>query len=207
VVQDQSSDSLHLSTFGVSLAAGARYESVVLQIGARLARHEVHATLAGDGAHLGIAGGALAGEGQHIDNSTRVVHAGLGSTSQQLFKTVLDGSGHGVFLGTVEVGEGAQKTDAQQLSRTLMLSDRAIMDAKPELLIFADDVKCSHGATVGDIDEQALFYMRSRGIDEATARQLLTEGFLVEVIDRIADGPTRDLCADLIAARLHKETA
>src|SRR5262249_26196513 len=109
----------------------------------------------------------------------------------QLFKTVLDQDGHGVFQGTVLVERAAQKTSAHQLSRALMLSDRAAMDAKPELEIFADDVKCGHGATIGDIDETALFYLRSRGIDEATARKLLVTAFLDEVLDALDDEELR----------------
>jgi Fe-S cluster assembly protein SufD len=201
-VQDESAEATHVAATAVSLGEDSTYDSVVVQLGGRLARNEVHGTLLGDKAAITLAGVALAGDGQHLDNTTRIVHRGLGTRSDQLFKTVLGGAGHGVFLGTVTVGEGADGTDARQLSRALMLSEKAAMDCKPELEIFTDDVKCSHGATIGDIDEDALFYLRSRGLDAAAARRLLIEAFLGEVVDRIAPGSLHDMIAEAVTGRL-----
>jgi Fe-S cluster assembly protein SufD len=129
---------------------------------------------------------------QHIDNTTRVIHRAPGCPSHQLFKTVLDEQAHGIFQGTLFVERSGQKTAAYQMSRALMLSDRAAMDNKPELEIYADDVKCGHGATIGDIDETALFYLKSRGIDDATARRLLIEAFLGEVAATVENQALRE---------------
>jgi Fe-S cluster assembly protein SufD len=184
-MQDESPEATHMAAVGIELAKSARYRGALLQVGAKLARHEVLAILAGPEAEFGLDGGTLATGSQHIDNTTRIIHRAPRCRSQQLFKTVLDEQGHGVFQGTVLVERQAQKTNAHQLSRALMLSDRAAMDNKPELEIYADDVKCGHGATIGDIDENALFYLKSRGIDESTARRLLIEAFLGEVAEQV----------------------
>jgi Fe-S cluster assembly protein SufD len=201
-LQDHDKAAVHVATQGLELAARAHYQGVVLQLGGRLARHELHAVLAGGGAQFSLDGATLARGRQHLDNTTRVVHRAAACRSRQLFKTVLDEEGHGIFQGTVLVERGAQKTLAHQLSRALMLSDRAAMDNKPELEIFADDVKCGHGATIGDIDDQQLFYLRARGIQEAEARQMLTLAFLSEVLDSIADAPRRAGLEALLQQRL-----
>jgi len=129
----------------------------------------------------------------HIDTTTKVVHRAPQGTSRQVYKTVLDDKAHGVFQGKIAVEKGAQKTDGYQLSRALLLSDQAEMDAKPELEIFADDVKCSHGSAIGDLDENALFYLRSRGLNEDQARALLIEGFVSESLEDIKIDAWRDL--------------
>lgn len=184
-LQDESRDATHMAAVGIELGKGAKYRGALLHLGAKLARHEVLALLSGEAADFSLDGGTLAVGTQHIDNTTRVIHQAPHCPSHQLFKTVLDEQGHGVFQGTVFVERAAQKTNAHQLSRALMLSDRAAMDNKPELEIYADDVKCGHGATIGDIDETALFYLKSRGIDDVTARRLLVEAFLGEVTETI----------------------
>lgn len=191
-LQDESLDATHVAAFGLELGKGARYKGALLHVGARLARHEVFTILAGEGADFVLDGGTLAVGTQHIDNTTRVIHRAPHCESHQQFKTVLDEQGHGVFQGTVFVERPAQKTNAHQLSRALMLSDRAAMDNKPELEIYADDVKCGHGATIGDIDEHALFYLKSRGIDDATARRLLIEAFLGEIAGKVAETALRE---------------
>ena len=122
---------------------------------------------------------------QHADTTTRIIHAAKQGTSQQLYKSVLLDQSRGVFQGRVQVCPGAQKTDAAQLSRALLLSDQAEMDAKPELTIDADDVKCSHGCTVGELETEALFYLRARGIPEREAKALLLRSFVAEVMDKI----------------------
>ena len=180
-LQDEALETTHVAALGLELGKGARYKGALLHVGAKLARQEVLTILAGEGADFSLDGGTLAVGTQHIDNTTRVIHRAPGCPSHQLFKTVLDEQAHGVFQGTLFVERSGQKTAAYQMSRALMLSDRAAMDNKPELEIYADDVKCGHGATIGDIDETALFYLKSRGIDDATARRLLIEAFLGEV--------------------------
>jgi len=206
-VQDEVGDAIHVGTIGVELAAHAIYRGVILQLGGKLVRREMHALLAGAQADFSLDGATLALGSQHIDNTTRVIHRAPGCPSRQLFKTVLDDEGHGVFQGTLLVERPAQKTSAHQLSRALMLSDRAAMDNKPELEIYADDVKCGHGATIGDIDDQQLFYLRARGIDEAAARKLLIEAFLADVLGQISDPTLRDPLTDLLHQRLSRAEA
>jgi Fe-S cluster assembly protein SufD len=201
-LQDESDDATHVSTLGIELAADARYRGQLLHLGGKLVRREVHGLLAGRGADLALDGAALVAGRRHVDNTTRIIHRAPNCPSRQLFKTVLQEEGHGVFQGTVLVERAAQKTNAYQLSRALLLSDRAAMDNKPELEIFADDVKCGHGATIGDIDAGQLFYMRARGIDEDRARQLLIEAFLAEALAEIADEGVRDDLTTLLHRRL-----
>ena len=203
-LQDESLEATHVAALGIELGKGARYRGALLQVGAKLARHEVLALLVGEGADFHLDGGTLAVGSQHIDNTTRVIHRAPHCESHQLFKTVLDEQGHGVFQGTVFVERPAQKTNAHQLSRALMLSDRAAMDNKPELEIYADDVKCGHGATIGDIDAGALFYLKSRGIDDATARRLLIEAFLGEVAERVEAQALREGMEELLFDKLGK---
>jgi Fe-S cluster assembly protein SufD len=201
-LQDEAPDSTHIATLGLDLAEKSVYRGVLLQLGGHLARHEIHAMLSGAGADFALDGASLALGRQHLDNTTRIIHRAPSCQSRQLFKTVLDQEGHGVFQGTVLVERPAQKTNAYQLSRALMLSDRAAMDNKPELEIFADDVKCGHGATIGDIDENQLFYLRARGIDEKTARRLLIEAFLEEVVEQISCDSVREELDALLLQRL-----
>ena len=201
-LQDEAVTATHVAAIGLELGKGAKYRGALLHLGAKLARHEVLAILAGEEADFSLDAGTLAVGTQHVDNTTRVVHRAPNCPSHQLFKTVLDEQGHGVFQGTVYVERAAQKTNAHQMSRALMLSDRAAMDNKPELEIYADDVKCGHGATIGDIDETALFYLKSRGIDDATARRLLIEAFLGEVVETIANETIRERLTQLLFDRL-----
>ena len=158
-----------------------------LSRGAAFSRHEVLAQLGGEGADVTLDGSYLvAGEG-HCDNTTVIAHAVPHTTSRQVFRGVLSGSAHGVFQGRVIVEAGAQGTDARQQSRTVLLSRRAEIDTKPELEIFADDVKCAHGATAGELDPAALFFLRARGIPEKEARALLVEAFLEEGLAALKD--------------------
>ena len=185
-LQNESPAAFHLSTLYVRLAAGAVYDSFALNVGGRLARIETHATMGGAGAAVHLNGAQILGEGQHGDVTTVVHHDAPHGTSRQTVKTVLDGRARGVFQGRVRVAEGAQKTDGQQMNHALLLSEEAEIDSKPELEIFADDVKCSHGATVGEIDADQLFYLQSRGIPAEAARGLLVRAFLTEALDGIA---------------------
>ena len=167
------------------LDEGARYGALTLATGARLARHETEVTFAAEQAECRLDGVTLVRGAQHADMTTRLDHARPQGTSRQRFKSVAEDQAHAVYQGQVRVAPGAVKTDAEQLSRALLLSDAAQADAKPELEILADDVKCSHGATVGDLDRDALFYLRARGLDVPEARALLIGAFAAEAIDAI----------------------
>jgi Fe-S cluster assembly protein SufD len=141
-------------------------------------------------------------ERQHLDNYMLVEHASPHCDSRQFYNGILDGRSHGVFHGRIIVHKDAQKTDAKQTNRNLLLSDDAQIDTKPQLEIYADDVKCTHGATIGQMDETALFYLRSRGIDEASARKLLLLAFANECLDRMKEDSVRDHLRELINRHL-----
>jgi Fe-S cluster assembly protein SufD len=189
--QNQGDETFHVAAVRATLAAHAEYEGFVLHRGGCLARHELVATIAGEGVECRMSGLSLVAGSQHVDNTTFIDHAVGGSRSRQLFKAVIDDAGRGVFQGRVMVRPDAQKTDAHQLSRALLLSRKAEMDGKPELEIYADDVRCSHGAAIGSLDQEPMFYLMSRGIDAATAYRMLVEAFAVEAIDEIADPAVR----------------
>ena len=182
-IQDEALDAIHFGATRARLGRGARYESFTLTTGARLSRQDVQVAIGGEGARCGVNGAYLLRGKQEATTATVIDHAAPGGTTREVFKGVIEDRAHGVFLGRISVRPGADKTDAHQLNRNLLLSPRAAVDTKPELEIFADDVKCSHGATVGDLDEAALFYLRSRGIDEAAARRLLIEAFATDAIE------------------------
>lgn len=182
-IQDEELDTIHFGVTRARLERGARYESFTLTTGARLSRQDVQVALEGEGARCGINGAYLLRNEQEATTATVIDHAAPGGTTREVFKGVLDDRAHGVFLGRIAVRPGADKTDAHQLNRNLLLSPRAAVDTKPELEILADDVKCSHGATVGDLDEASLFYLQSRGIDEVAARRMLIEAFATDAIE------------------------
>jgi Fe-S cluster assembly protein SufD len=141
---------------------------------------------------------------QHVDNHTRIDHAVPNTTSDELYKGVLDGKSHAVFNGKVIVHKDAQKTDANQSNRNLLLSRGCEIDSKPEMEIYADDVKCGHGSAIGQLDEDQLFFLRARGLDEVSARSLLTYAFAVDVLTRIPNQAIRDALANVIEQRLPK---
>jgi Fe-S cluster assembly protein SufD len=184
-VQQDASDAFHLAQDQVSLATGAHYRGFIGAFGAKLARQTVAATINGADAAFDVAGAYMLRGSQHNDITTVVHHAAAGSTSRQIFKGVLDDAARGVFQGRVAVHRDAQKTDAHQLNNALLLSDKAEIDAKPELEIYADDVKCSHGATAGDLDENELFFLQARGIGATEARRLLVSAFVKAALDEI----------------------
>jgi len=185
-VQEESREAFHIAATGAHLAEGAHYDSFVFSIGARLARNEIHVALGGRRANCRLNGAYLGRGEQVIDHTTLIDHISPETTSKELYKGVLDGRARGVFQGKITVRPNAQKADGQQMNRALLLSDKAEINSKPELEISADDVKCSHGATAGELDDLSLFYLRSRGIPEDEARRLLVEAFLNEVIDAVA---------------------
>ena len=190
-LQDEAASAFHVSTTYADIEAGATYDSFTLNLGARLSRTEVHAQLTGKGgaAHLNAAQ-LLAGS-QHADFTSVVSHTAPGCQSRQTVKNVLAGKSRGVFQGKIEVARQAQKTDGYQMNQALLLSPFAEVDSKPELEIFADDVKCSHGATVGELDAEQMFYLRSRGVPEAEARSILVRAFLAEALDAVANETIR----------------
>jgi Fe-S cluster assembly protein SufD len=167
------------------LARDAAYEGVVLSIGAGLARQQMNARLAGTGATFNLACAYAPNESEHTDFTFEVTHTAPHTTSRMLAKGVAAGNGHGVVQGRVIVKSEAQKTDSHQLSRALLLSPHAEIDQKPELEIFADDVKCGHGAAIGALDPDQLFYLRARGIPEREARNMLVAAFLGEIVERV----------------------
>jgi Fe-S cluster assembly protein SufD len=184
-MQRESARAFHIATCAVSLAKDASYVSQTISLGGRLSRYDLGVELAGEGAFAQIDGLALIGARQLSDTHTTIDHAKPSCKSVQLHKTIVGDAAHAVFNGKIVVRPGAQSTDSAQQSRNLLLSDRATVDTKPQLEIFADDVKCAHGATVGQLDAEQLFYLRSRGLPDRTARNLLTYAFGAAVIERI----------------------
>lgn len=191
-----------VSTAEVSVAAGASFTQTILTDGARRQRLETHVRHPGQGALVRLDGVYLVGGGRHADLTSVVTHAGEGGATSELVKGAVSGQGRAVFQGRIVVQRGADQTDARMGHHALILSDRAEVDAKPELLIFADDVSCAHGNTVGALDEDALFYARQRGIPATEAKAMLTEAFVGEVVDRIEHGAARDVAGAWVADKL-----
>ncbi|MDH3239718.1 MAG: Fe-S cluster assembly protein SufD [Alphaproteobacteria bacterium] len=187
-VQDESLKTVHAARAVVSVAGEAVYAGFALAMGAEVSRQETDLSFAAPDGHARLMGAYLGRGRQLLDHTTRVDHAVPGCTTEELFKGVLDDHAHGVFQGLIRVAPHALHTDARQKSQALLLSDRAAADTKPELEILADDVKCAHGATVGDLDDDALFYLMARGVPEAEARRLLIAGFAGDVIDSFDRG-------------------
>lgn len=200
-VQREAPEAFHVGLVGVEQGAGSRFAGRSVALGGRIARVETRARLAGEGAENHLDGLYVTQGSQLHDHFVHVDHASPRGTSRELFKGILDGAGRGVFCGRVLVRAGAQKTDAAQVSSSLILSEDATVDTRPQLEILADDVKCSHGGTVGQLDEDALFYLRSRGLDRATARALLTWAFAAEMVERVPV-TIRESLRRLVAARL-----
>ena len=175
----------NVSTLRIQQAASSNVATHSLLMSAALVRNNVHPVLAGEGAECLINGLFMANGSQHMDNYMLVEHAAAHCNSRQFYNGILNGQAHGVFHGRIIVHKDAQKTDAKQTNRNLLLSDSAQIDTKPQLEIYADDVKCTHGATIGQVDETALFYLRSRGLDEASAKHLLLLAFANECLDRM----------------------
>ena len=191
-MQREAPRAYHVGTIEVEQRRDSHYVSFSLATGAELSRTNVCTTLDGEGSGVTLNGLYMLDGEQHCDHQTEIVHAQPNTFSRQLYKGILDGRSHGVFNGKVYVRPIAQKTDGKQTNNTLLLSDTAHVDTKPQLEIFADDVKCTHGATVGQIDQAALFYLKSRGIDNALARRLLTYAFAADVLETIEVDAVRE---------------
>jgi len=202
LIEREHLQSFNFSTLRIEQARSANVASHSLLCGGALVRNNVHPVLAGEGGEC-LINGLFVGSGrQHLDNYMLVEHASPHCASRQFYNGILDQRAHGVFHGRIIVHKDAQKTDAKQTNRNLLLTDDAQIDTKPQLEIYADDVKCTHGATIGQIDENALFYLRARGIGEVEARRLLLEAFAGECLDRMKPGAARDYAQAVIEVRL-----
>lgn len=198
----QTGGGVTLSSCRVVLGAGSVFKQFVFAEGAQLARIETHVAIEGEGAEVELNGVYLCADGRHADLTSTITHTAAGGKTKQLIKGVARKGGRGVFQGKIVVERGAQKTDARQHHQGMLLEDGAEIFAKPELMIYADDVACAHGNTAGGIDDNALFYLRSRGVPEAEARALLVEAFLLEVIPDWLPPDVRDEVEGRIAAWL-----
>jgi Fe-S cluster assembly protein SufD len=204
-VQLEGEGSYHFGSVRARIDGRARFVSHVVTCGGALTRNEITASLDGEQAHCTLNGLYVIRGTQHVDNYTRIEHRKPNCESHELYKGVLDDRASGVFTGRIHVFPDAQKTDAYQASANLLLSEHAMVDAQPQLEIYADDVKCSHGSTIGQLDRDALFYLRSRGLPEAKARHLLVRGFAGDVSDRLAIGAVRERVEGILAERLGGE--
>jgi Fe-S cluster assembly protein SufD len=195
-------DLIHLAEQSVEIGEHARYDGFFLTVGGHLSRQDIFTRLGGVKAECAIGGVALLRGAQEATLATTVLHASPGGTTREIFKSVLDDRSHAVFQGCIRVAPDAQKTNANQLSQTLLLSDGAHVDAKPELEILADDVKCSHGTTVGALDDDQFFYLVSRGIPEPEARSMLIAAFASSALDTVANAELRSYLARHVEAWL-----
>lgn len=202
--QEESYTGYHVASTYVHQERSSNYTSNLILMGARLSRNNVFAVLDGEGGECTLNGLYLGTGDQHIDNHTTIDHAKPHCNSYELYKGILDGSSKGVFNGKIIVRKDAQKTDAKQTNKNLVLSDNASVDTKPQLEIFANDVRCTHGATIGQLDKEAIFYLRSRGLSADEARDLLIHAFASEVIDRVRSEGVRANLEKLIYSRLRQ---
>ncbi len=191
-VQNDSDESVHTDMVHITMERNSYLNSVSINMGAKLLRHDIHTVINGSGARCLLNGVNLLRGRQHGDTTLLMEHVAPNSFSNQFYRSILDDQAHGVFQGKIYVHREAQKTDGYQLYNTILLSQGARMNTKPELEIYADDVKCSHGTTTGQIDEEPMFYLRSRGLSEAKARMLLMQAFVDEVISKVSDGFVRN---------------
>lgn len=201
-LQQESQKGFHVATLQAHQAQDSRLTSHSVSVGASLARNDINSVLDAEGAGCDLNGLYITGGRQHVDYHTRVEHRKPNGTSREYYKGVLSGKSRAVFNGKVHVHQDAQKTDAEQGNRNLLLSRDAEIDTKPELEIYADDVKCSHGATIGQLDETSVFYLRSRGVPHAIARGMLTYGFAHDVVERMGLEPVRHLIEEILVRKL-----
>jgi Fe-S cluster assembly protein SufD len=202
-LQRESKNAFHTSTTSAELGRASRYNTTSINLGAQLSRHDISVVMDHEGAETSVDGLYMVESDQHTDTHSVIDHQQPHCNSHQLYKGILDGNGRAVFNGKIFVREGAQKTDARQTNKNLLLSDKARVDTKPQLEIYADDVKCAHGAAVGQIDPEELFYLETRGIDPELGRNLLTYGFAEEVIARIKIESIRSELDQAVLRQLH----
>ncbi|HEX9870826.1 MAG TPA: Fe-S cluster assembly protein SufD, partial [Candidatus Tectomicrobia bacterium] len=197
-LEQESSSAFHIATLQVQQARSSNFVSHAITLGGALARHDINVALHGEGGENTLNGLFMATDQQHLDNHTRIDHVMPHCTSREFYKGILAGKGRGVFHGKIVVHKDAQQTDAMQTNKNLLLSQDASIDTKPQLEIFNNDVKCSHGSTIGRLDENSLFYLRTRGLGEEDARSLLTYAFASELVNRISLEPLRTKLNDLV---------
>jgi Fe-S cluster assembly protein SufD len=200
-LQHEAIESFHVSTLQVKLGRGSNFVSQAATLGGRVTRNDLNCVLAGEGAEATLNGLVIIGGEQHCDNHTLLDHATPNCPSHELYKHVLSDKASGVFRGKILVRQIAQKTNSKQTSKSLLLSDDAYMNSQPALEIYADDVKCTHGSTVGPVDEDMMFYFRTRGVGKQQARDLLTYAFAADITRRIKVEPVRRRLEDFMAAR------
>jgi Fe-S cluster assembly protein SufD len=202
-VQNESDLSFHVASTRAALGRSSSYDSTNITLGAQLSRHGIEVRFEHEGAECWVDGLYLVGDGQHADTHSLIDHRRAHCTSHQNYKGILDGKSRAVFNGRVFVRRDAQQTDAVQSNKNLLLSHEARVDTKPQLEIYADDVKCAHGATVGQLDEEELFYLASRGLHTEIARNLLTYGFAEEIVEKIKIDSIKAQLDEAILNRLH----
>lgn len=204
-IQDESAEAFHIATIQAQQNRNSRVQSHSISIGARLARNNINLVLAGEGCDSILNGLYIVKGDQLVDHHTVADHTQPRCNSHEFYHGILDGKAHGVFNGKIFVRPGAQKTDAKQTNKNLLLSCDATVDTKPQLEIFADDVKCTHGATVGQLDDEAIFYLRSRGIGLDTARKMLVHAFASDIINRIKVAPVREALDRALFGRIEED--
>ena len=203
-LQRESTDAFHMATFQIHLGRDGNFSSHSISWGGGLVRNDVNAVLDGEGSEATLNGLYMVEGNQLVDNHMRVDHAQPHCDSHELYKGILEGKSRAVFNGRIYVHPGAQKTDAKQTNRNLLLSQDSLCNSNPQLEIFADDVKCTHGSTVGQLDDLGVFYLRSRGIGEEAARSLLTYAFAADIVERIKVEPVRRDLEEFLFRRLPK---
>ncbi len=204
-LQQHSPQGNHIGSTQVKLAKDSSFTAGAFDFGGNISRNSLNVTLEGVGSSCNLYGLYMTNNSQHVDNQVLVDHAAPHTTSRQVYKGVLDGYSRGVFHGNITVRKEAQKTDALQMDKNLLLSDNAEADTKPALWIYADDVKCGHGATCGKLDDTAMFYLRSRGLNEESARRMLIHAFANEVLDNVGLTPLRVHLEQVVSSSLRFE--
>jgi Fe-S cluster assembly protein SufD len=206
-VQQESFDAFHVASLHVNTQRGATFSSHSFSLGGKLVRNEVGATLDGEGAEVTLNGLYLADGDRLVDNHTEIDHARAHCPSHEVYKGILGGKARAIFNGKIIVRPDAQKTNAKQTNRALLLSDEASINTKPQLEIFADDVKCTHGAAIGQLDDDAIFYLRARGLTYFEARDMLIHAFAGEILDRVQVEPLKRALEGELYAQLAKDLA
>ena len=202
-IQRESLEAFHVATLAAQLGRSANFVSHSISLGGALVRNDVNVVLS-EGTEATINGLYIVNGTQHIDNHTSIDHAKPHGTSHELYKGILDDQARAVFNGRIIVRQDAQKTDSKQTNKNLVLSDEAVIDTKPELQIWADDVRCTHGATIGQLDAESLFYLQSRGIGKEQARGLLTYAFAQDIVDRIKIPALKDSLERILFEKFHE---